>query len=336
MMMYMVTFYGTIIYVLLFITSVFCECLYALLDLILWCRLIYCLSFRFFFFFSSRRRHTRCALVTGVQTCALPIYPVAPARHGPVAGDDPQRHGRPRGPRAALRAAHLGRPAADRRGVAPLGRRVARDRQPHRGGTGQHRRAMRRRRAQSEPGAGGSLEPAFGSLALRRAGDGAEVGQQAQAYRIRQPRPRPGPGRSGRPERQGGDPAHPGAAGRSPNQVLEEASSLLSGLSRCAGLVMAPKLESKLKHIEFVSLGPGRALVVLVAENGMVENRVIDVPLGMPPSSLVEASNYLVAKMVDRSLNEARTEIKGEIEAHRAQLEEIRRASCRARVCQHV
>lgn len=111
------------------------------------------------------------------------------------------------------------------------------------------------------------------------------------------------------------------AAGRSPNQVLEEASSLLSGLSRCAGLVMAPKLESKLKHIEFVSLGPGRALVVLVAENGMVENRVIDVPLGMPPSSLVEASNYLVAKMVDRSLNEARTEIKGEIEAHRAQLD---------------
>src|SRR3546814_7262441 len=73
MMMYMVTFYGTIIYVLLFITSVFCECLYALLDLILWCRLIYCLCFRFFFFFSSRRRHTRCALVTGVQTCALPI-----------------------------------------------------------------------------------------------------------------------------------------------------------------------------------------------------------------------------------------------------------------------
>src|SRR3546814_11959258 len=82
---------------------------------------------------------------------------------------------------------------------------------------------------------------------------------------------------------------------------------------------MAPKLESKLKHIEFVSLGPGRALVVLVAENGMVENRVIDVPLGMPPSSLVEASNYLVAKMVDRSLNAARTEIQGAIEAHRAQ-----------------
>src|SRR3546814_5074441 len=45
------------------------------------------------------------------------------------------------------------------------------------------------------------------------------------------------------------------AAGRSPNQVLEEASSLLSGLSRCAGLVMAPKLESKPKHIEFVRLG---------------------------------------------------------------------------------
>src|SRR3546814_331198 len=86
---------------------------------------------------------------------------------------------------------------------------------------------------------------------------------------------------------------------------------------------MAPKLESKLKHIEFVSLGPGRALVVLVAENGMVENRVIDVPLGMPASSLVEASNYLAAKLVDRSLNEARTEIEGEIVAHRARLDDL-------------
>src|SRR3546814_2618633 len=44
---------------------------------------MYCsIVFVFFFFFSSRRRHTRCALVTGVQTCALPIFPIVPECHG--------------------------------------------------------------------------------------------------------------------------------------------------------------------------------------------------------------------------------------------------------------
>ncbi|HMA15576.1 MAG TPA: heat-inducible transcriptional repressor HrcA, partial [Kiloniellaceae bacterium] len=81
--------------------------------------------------------------------------------------------------------------------------------------------------------------------------------------------------------------------GRSMSEVLEEASETLSGLSRCAGLVVAPKLNDPLKHIEFVSLGPGRALVVLITVSGVVENRIIDVPAGLPASSLVEASNYL-------------------------------------------
>ena len=65
------------------------------------------------------------------------------------------------------------------------------------------------------------------------------------------------------------------ATGRSMPEVLEEASSMLSGLSHCAGLVVAPKVEEPLKHIEFVSLGPGRALVVLVTVSGIVENRVV-------------------------------------------------------------
>src|SRR3546814_3386500 len=80
-------------------------------------------------------------------------------------------------------------------------------------------------------------------------------------------------------------------------EVLEEASETLSGLSRCAGLVLAPKLGDPLKHIEFVSLGPGRALVVLITVSGVVENRIIDVPAGLPASSLVEASNYLSARL---------------------------------------
>ncbi len=88
------------------------------------------------------------------------------------------------------------------------------------------------------------------------------------------------------------------AAGRSLPQMLEDATALLSGLSHCAGLVTAPKADRPLKHIEFVHLGPGRALVVLVTEGGLVENRVIDVPMGLPPSSLIEASNFLAARLV--------------------------------------
>lgn len=113
------------------------------------------------------------------------------------------------------------------------------------------------------------------------------------------------------------------AAGRSLSQVLEEAGAMLSGLSRCAGLVVAPKLDAPLRHIEFVNLGPGRALVVLVTEAGMVENRIIEVPVGLPPSALVEAGNYLAARLVGRTLEEARGEILAELEAHRAQLDAL-------------
>ncbi len=113
------------------------------------------------------------------------------------------------------------------------------------------------------------------------------------------------------------------ATGRSLTSVLEEATTMLSGLSRCAGLVVAPKTDAALKHIEFVQLGPGRALAVMVTENGLVENRVIDLPIGMPASSLIEASNYLAARLVGRTLDEARAAIKAELEAHRAQLDEL-------------
>ena len=113
------------------------------------------------------------------------------------------------------------------------------------------------------------------------------------------------------------------ATGRSSQKVLEEASDMLSGLSSCAGLVMAPTQEATLRHIEFVPLGPGRALVVLVSESGMVENRVIDIPLGMPTSKLVQATNFLSAKLGGRTLADAREDIDEEINAHRAQLDAL-------------
>ncbi|MBK8174493.1 MAG: heat-inducible transcriptional repressor HrcA [Rhodospirillales bacterium] len=105
--------------------------------------------------------------------------------------------------------------------------------------------------------------------------------------------------------------------------MLERATHALSGLTRCTGLVLAPKTEHPLKHIELVNLNPGRALVVLVAENGVVENRIIETPPGLPPSALVEASNFLSARLVGRTIAEAREEILSELEAHTAELDQL-------------
>ena len=113
------------------------------------------------------------------------------------------------------------------------------------------------------------------------------------------------------------------ARGMSLPQALEEAISALSGLARCAGVVVAPKQDRPLRHIEFVHLGPGRALVVLVTEDGLVENRVIEVPLGLPPASLASASNYLNARLVGRTIEEARDEVRHEMETHQAQLDAL-------------
>jgi len=109
--------------------------------------------------------------------------------------------------------------------------------------------------------------------------------------------------------------------GRSVSEILEEAIGVVSGLSRCAGLVVAPKTSEPLKHIEFISLGPGRALVVLVFASGTVENRIIDVPVGLPASSLVEATNYLTSRLVGRTLDEAKTQVRKDLDQQRAELD---------------
>jgi heat-inducible transcriptional repressor len=113
------------------------------------------------------------------------------------------------------------------------------------------------------------------------------------------------------------------ARGKGLAQALEEATAALSGLSRCAGIVVVPKQERPLKHIEFVHLAPGRALVVLVTEDGLVENQVIEVPLGLPPSTLVSAGNFLNSRLIGRTIEEARSEIGEEVGSHKAQLDEL-------------
>jgi len=113
------------------------------------------------------------------------------------------------------------------------------------------------------------------------------------------------------------------AGGRSMPEMLEEATNLLSGLSSCAGLVLAPKTDRPLKHIEFINLSPGRALVVLVTEDGLVENRVVEVAVGLPPSALQMASNYLNARVVGCTLAEARAFIQKEMEEQKSQLDTL-------------
>ncbi len=113
------------------------------------------------------------------------------------------------------------------------------------------------------------------------------------------------------------------AQGRSIEEVLAEASDLLAGLSQAAGLVLAPKTEAPLRHVEFVALGPGRVLVVLVGEDGSVENRVIEAPQGLPPSALVQASNYVNSRLAGRTLEETRRLIEEEIAVARTELDHL-------------
>jgi heat-inducible transcriptional repressor len=90
-----------------------------------------------------------------------------------------------------------------------------------------------------------------------------------------------------------------------------------------ASLVLTPKHEAPLKHIEFVSLAPDRALVVLVFADGHVENRLFTPPPGQTPSSMREAANFLNAVIEGRTLSELQTVIRKEIEARRQEIDSI-------------
>ena len=105
--------------------------------------------------------------------------------------------------------------------------------------------------------------------------------------------------------------------------LLTEASTLLSGLSHGAGLVIATKADMVLRHIEFVRLDPNQAMAILVGENGTVENRVVQLPPGLTNSALTQASNYLANIAVGRTLAEARTEVTRQRAERIAELDEL-------------
>src|SRR3954469_8460732 len=110
---------------------------------------------------------------------------------------------------------------------------------------------------------------------------------------------------------------------KSVDAVLTEASGMLSGLTRAAGVVLAVKQNTRLKHVEFVRLEPERALVVLVAEDGQVENRILTLPPGLPTSAFTEATNFLNARIRGRTLAEARTELDRALVAGQAELDQL-------------
>ncbi|RDE06682.1 heat-inducible transcriptional repressor HrcA [Sphingomonas aracearum] len=109
-------------------------------------------------------------------------------------------------------------------------------------------------------------------------------------------------------------------------EALAATTLALSGLSACAGLVMVPKREIVLRQLGFVRLSPDRALAVLVADDGSVENRLLDLPPGMTADALTEAGNYLTAMLSGRTLTEARQRIERELADGRAALDAAARA----------
>ncbi|MGI9406873.1 MAG: heat-inducible transcriptional repressor HrcA [Hyphomicrobiaceae bacterium] len=114
---------------------------------------------------------------------------------------------------------------------------------------------------------------------------------------------------------------------RSIEEMLTEAGEMISGLSHCAGVVLTDTVkeqqQASVKHIEFVPLEPGKALAVIVSEDNNVENRIIDLPKGLPVSALTEAANYLNAHITGMALDDARMKMEAEHKARKAELDAL-------------
>ena len=95
---------------------------------------------------------------------------------------------------------------------------------------------------------------------------------------------------------------------------------MLSGLAGGAGIVVTPVRDAGVKHVEFVSLGGEQALAVMVFDDGTVENRLMSMPQGFTPSALQEASNFLNSRLKGRTLVEARSEMRTELDHARSAL----------------
>jgi heat-inducible transcriptional repressor len=107
--------------------------------------------------------------------------------------------------------------------------------------------------------------------------------------------------------------------------ALAAATAALSGLSACAGLVLVPTREVRVRQFAFVPLSPGQALAVLVGDDGSIENRVIALPDGLSADALIEACNYMSARLAGLTLAEAQARIDGELRHEKASLDSASR-----------
>jgi heat-inducible transcriptional repressor len=105
-------------------------------------------------------------------------------------------------------------------------------------------------------------------------------------------------------------------------EAISNATATLSGLSACAGIVLVPKEEPALKQLAFVPLSASQAVAVVVGDDGSVENRVIDLPPGVTPSTLIEVGNYVSARLSGLTLREAQGRLAGEIRDGKAALDQ--------------
>ncbi|WP_223421841.1 heat-inducible transcriptional repressor HrcA [Tateyamaria pelophila] len=117
-----------------------------------------------------------------------------------------------------------------------------------------------------------------------------------------------------------------GSNERDVNSLLDRVGSALSGVTHGASLVLTPKYEAPIKHLEFVMLGPDQSLVVLVFGDGHVENRLFQPPPGQTPSSMREAANFLNAIIEGRTLTEVRTIVQTEIAQRRQEIDSLSQA----------
>jgi len=109
-------------------------------------------------------------------------------------------------------------------------------------------------------------------------------------------------------------------------EALAATTAALSGLSACAGLVLVPRREIRLKQIAFVPLSADKAMAVLVGEDNAVENRVVDLPAGMPPAALTHAANYMTAMLAGLTIGEARAKLDREMAVERDALDSASRS----------
>lgn len=115
----------------------------------------------------------------------------------------------------------------------------------------------------------------------------------------------------------------PGNGAEELTTTLDRVGAALSAMTRGASLVLAPKYDAPIKHLEFVSLAPDRALVVLVFADGHVENRLFKPPPGLTPSALREAANFLSALAEGRSLTELKARVSADMAARRQEIDRL-------------